>query len=73
MESVSYTHLDVYKRQTLWLTKFGSGKDDILHAGTTKLFCTLLAENPADGIGNITFTASVWSDDSGNSIMKFKY
>ena len=51
-----------------------SGKyDDILHIAATKTLCTLLTENPADSIGNITLSASIGAYDGGYTLTEFQF
>ena len=54
------------------LTVFRSRKNNILHAGTTKLLCTLFTKNPAHRISDIALTTAVWSHNSCDPVMKIK-
>ena len=56
----------------LRLSKFGSGKNNVLHGSAPKLLDPLLSQHPADCIGYIAFSRSIGAYNAGNSIMKFK-
>ena len=53
------------------LARVSTVKDKVLHVLTTQVFCTLFTKYPADSIGNITFTATIWSNDTSNRLIKF--
>ena len=59
--------------KSLGLSRLCAGEDHILHGGTSELLYLLLTEHPADCIGNIALSASVWANDAGNSVVEFKY
>ena len=51
---------------------FCSVKNDVLHFGAAQGFAALLAEHPADGVGNIAFSAAVGTDNSRYSAAEFE-
>ena len=55
-----------------WFTVLCTGKNNILHIGTTELLYALFAKHPSYCIANVTFTTSVWADNTGNTVMKLK-
>ena len=61
-------HIGITKR----FSALRSRENDILHGRTTELLDTLLTKYPADCIRYITFSASVRSYNTGNTIMEFK-
>ena len=48
----------------------GSGEDHIIHAFAAKLFGTLFAHDPFDGIHNIAFPASIGSHNPADPFRK---
>ena len=50
-----------------------SCENNILHGRTSKLLRALFSEHPAHRIRDVTLTASVWSDNTGDSVVKFKH
>ena len=64
---------DRYISKSLRFSRFGSGKDHVLHTGASKLFYFLLTKYPANSIGNITLTTAVWTYNTGNTIVEFKH
>ena len=61
-----------YISKSLRLSKLCTGENNVLHTGTAQLFDTLLTQYPADGIGYIAFSASVWAYNACDTIVKFK-
>ncbi|MPN11692.1 hypothetical protein SDC9_158999 [bioreactor metagenome] len=47
-------------------------EDHIFHMGAAQVFGTLLAEYPADGVGNIALAAAVGSYDAGDPVFDDK-
>ena len=54
----------------LGTTGFGAGKNNIFCFLAAELAHVLLTHDPADGIGNITFTAPVRPDNGRNPCIK---
>ena len=50
-----------------------SRKDDVLHARTAQTLCRLFAQNPADCVRNVGFTAAVRSDYARNAVAEFDF
>ena len=53
-------------------TRFGAGKDDVLHFAAAQGLGRLLAEHPADAVEDVALAAAVGADDGGDSGMKFE-
>ena len=49
---------------------FRAAEDHVLHLGAAELAAVLLAHDPADGVGDVGFTAAVGADDGGNIFTK---
>ena len=64
---------DSHIGKSLGFSHLRTGEDHILHGGTSELFYFLLTEHPADCIGNIALSASIRTNDAGNSVVEFKY
>ena len=47
-------------------------ENDVSHFTAAKRFGGLLAEHPAHGIKQIGFSATVWTDNGGNALVKIK-
>ena len=45
----------------------GAGENHVLHAGAAEALGALLAEDPADGIAEVRFSAAVRADDGGDA------
>ena len=45
----------------------GAGENHVFHAGAAEGFGGLLAEDPADGVTQVGFAASVGTDDCGDT------
>ena len=58
--------------KSLRFTKLCSRENDILHGFTTELLDALLTQNPSNSICNITFTGTVRTNDTSNSLVKLK-
>ena len=43
-------------------------EDNVLHLAAAQVLDALLAEDPGDGVGNITFAAAVRANDGGDSV-----
>ena len=52
--------------------QLGAGKNDILHGMSPQLFDLLLAQNPADRVGDIALAAAVGADDGRDPVMEFE-
>ena len=63
---------DRNRSETQRFSGFCPGENNILHVSASKRFGTLLSQHPAHCISDITFSTSVRTYNSGNSIMKFK-
>ena len=62
-----------YRGITERLPVLRTGEDHILHAPSTELFDSLLAENPSYSVRHITLAASIRSHNTGNAIVKIKF
>ena len=54
------------------LPVFRSGENNVLHIAAAQRLGALFSENPADRIADIAFARPVWTDNSGDTIMKFQ-
>ena len=52
--------------------QLGAGKNDILHGMSPQLFDLLLAQDPADRVGDIALAAAVGADDGRDPVMEFE-
>src|SRR5690349_10043786 len=43
-------------------------EDDILHFAATEVLYALFTQNPGDGVSDVAFAATIWSDDGGDPI-----
>ena len=48
----------------------GAAEDDVLHLAAPERLGGLLPHHPADGVGNIGFSAAVWPHDGGDIVVK---
>ena len=51
-------------------SRFGPGKDDVLHRGASELFDLLLSQHPAHSVRYVALSAAVWAYDSRDAVMK---
>ena len=61
-------HIGIAQR----FSQFGTGKNNVLHRCAAQLLDSLLAQHPAHGVCNITLSAAVWSDNTGDSVVELK-
>ena len=47
-----------------------TAKNNVLHVGTTELLCRLFTQYPTHRVRNVTFTAAVRTDDTGNAFVE---
>ena len=57
--------------QSLGLAALGAGEDDLLHLSAAEHLRALLAQHPADRVGNVGFSGSVRADDAGHPLREF--
>src|SRR5262245_5104448 len=70
MDPIQPADYEVHFGETEGLPHFGSVKDHIFHFLASQGFRALLTEYPKNGIDDIAFSASVWTDNSGHAFRK---
>src|SRR5258708_25972710 len=54
-------------------TSRGSLKDHFVHLRAAQQACALLAKHPAHGVGDVGFSAAVWTNDSGDAALEQQF
>ena len=57
--------------ERLALARLRAVEDDVLHIGAAHGLGRLLAEHPADGVGNVALAAAVRPHDTGDAVVEF--
>ena len=64
---------DRHRRIPQRFSQLCTGKNNILHIAATQLLGTLFTQYPAHRIGNITFSAAIWSYNTSDTVMELKF
>ena len=70
--SVAVVKTKTHFRKAVSMAQRGSVKNNVLHFGAAKRLCGLFAQNPANGVAYIAFSASVWADNGGHAAAEIK-
>ena len=60
-------------RKAHLIARFRAAEDDVLHLRAAQRLARLLAHDPADGVRNIRFSASVRADDGGDILTEVEH